>query len=345
MAPPLRFGVVHDFRCPPGSDITMPQVYGETFEQVELAESLGFELCWFTEHHFIEDGYLPNFVPVAAAAAARTTTMRFSTDICLMPFRHPIRLAEDLAILDNISNGRMELGIGMGYAQHEFDGFGIPRSRRVSLTEEAIEILRLAWTGEPFSYEGKRYRFSDLRVTPDPVQDGGPPLWIAATGEPGAKRAARYSTNLLPQGPKTTTVDPWRAAVAAAGDDPDDKRIGLIRGVFVTDDAEREWTPIAEAEAYRRHVYVGLIKASGDHGPRPKPTGDRPRPELPLNPLVWTVGDADHCVAELTKVIADHGLTDLVTWGGPPGLPPSVMNRSLERLANEVIPRVRSAIG
>ena len=178
MTPSLRFGIVHDFRCPQGSEITMPQVYGETFEQIEHAEQLGLDLCWFTEHHFIPDGYLPNFVPVAAAAASRTTHMKFSTDICLLPFRHPIRLAEDLAILDNISNGRMELGAGMGYASHEFQGFDIPISRRVSLTEETLQVLKLAWSGEAFNFEGKRYRFSDLRVTPDPVQQGGPPLWL-----------------------------------------------------------------------------------------------------------------------------------------------------------------------
>ncbi|MDH4077760.1 MAG: LLM class flavin-dependent oxidoreductase, partial [Acidimicrobiia bacterium] len=169
MALPLRFGIVHDFRCPPGSDVPMPRVYAETFEQIELAEQLGLELCWFTEHHFIEDGYLPNFVPVAGAAAARTTTMRFSTDICLLPFRHPIRLAEDLAILDNISDGRMELGAGMGYAAHEFAGFGVPRKNRVSLTEETLDILRLAWMGERFSYHGKRWSFDDVLVTPRPV--------------------------------------------------------------------------------------------------------------------------------------------------------------------------------
>ena len=142
----LRFGIVHDFRCPPGSDVAMPRVYAETFEQIELAEQWGLDLCWFTEHHFVDDGYLPNFVPVAGAAAARTTTMRFSTDICLLPFRHPVNLAEDLAILDNISGGRMELGAGMGYAAHEFAGFGIPLSRRLSLTEETLQILRLAWS-------------------------------------------------------------------------------------------------------------------------------------------------------------------------------------------------------
>lgn len=346
MAQLLRFGIVHDFRCPPGCEIPMPRVYAETFEQIALAEQVGLELCWFTEHHFLDDGYLPNFVPVAGAAAARTSTMRFSTDICLMPFRDPIRLAEDLAILDNISDGRMELGAGMGYAAHEFAGFGLPISRRVSLTEEAIEVLRLAWSGEPFTYEGKRYSYRDLRVTPDPVQRGGPPLWIAATSLAGAERAARYDTHLLPQGPKASVLDPWQAALRADGRDPGDKRVGLIRGVFVTDDPERDWPPIAEAERYRRNVYVKMIKASTDHkdSPRASDSPREQRPPDPLNPLVWTVGDVDHCVAELSALMTDHGLTDLVTWGGPPGLAPSVMNASIERFATEVVPRIRASM-
>lgn len=341
MALPLRFGIVHDFRCPPGSDVPLPRVYAETFEQIELAEQWGMELCWFTEHHFIDDGYLPNFVPVAGAAAARTSRMRFSTDICLLPFRHPVRLAEDLAILDNISNGRMELGAGMGYAAHEFAGFNTPLSRRVSLTEETIEILQRAWRGEPFTFEGKRWSFKDLRVTPDPVQPGGPPLWIAATSRAGAERAARFDTHLLPQGPKQSVLEPWQAALRASGRQPEQYRVGIIRGVFVTDDPERDWPPIAEAERYRRNVYVGLIKSSADHGPRPS----GPRPQIPLNPLEWTVGPPDQVIAELTSFMAEHQVTDLVTWGGPPGLAPSVMNASLERFAKEVIPALRANLG
>jgi alkanesulfonate monooxygenase SsuD/methylene tetrahydromethanopterin reductase-like flavin-dependent oxidoreductase (luciferase family) len=343
MALPLRFGVVHDFRCPPGSDVPMPRVYAETFEQIELAEQVGLELCWFTEHHFIDDGYLPNFVPVAGAAAARTTRMRFSTDICLLPFRDPIRLAEDLAILDNISNGRIELGGGMGYAAHEFAGFGVPLSRRVSLTEEVVQILRLAWQGERFSFHGKRFHIDDLRITPDPVQPGGPPLWLAATSRAGAERAARFDTNLLPQGATSEVLGPWQEALRADGRDPGAYRVGLIRGVFVTDDPERDWPPVKAAEAYRRRVYGGLIHGSSDREQMRRPAGsDAP---VPLNPLAWTVGDVDHCVAELTALMADHGITDLVTWGGPPGLAPSVMNPSIERFATEVVPRVRAALG
>jgi alkanesulfonate monooxygenase SsuD/methylene tetrahydromethanopterin reductase-like flavin-dependent oxidoreductase (luciferase family) len=337
MGLPLRFGVVHDFRCPPGSDVPMPRVYAETFEQIALAEQWGLELCWFTEHHFIDDGYLPNFVPVAGAAAARTSRMRFSTDICLLPFRHPVRLAEDLAVLDNISGGRMELGAGMGYAAHEFAGFGLPRSRRVSLTEETIEVLRLAWSGEPFTFEGRRWSFSNLRVTPDPVQPGGPPLWVAATSRAGALRAARFDTHLLPQGARHAVLDPWGEELRATGRDPAAYRVGLIRGVFVSDDVERDWPAIAAAERYRRNVYVGLIKASADQMGR----GDGPRQPIPLNPLEWTVGDTEHCIAELAGLMGDHGITDLVTWGGPPGLAPSVMNASLERFARDVVPAVR----
>ena len=95
-------------------------------------------------HHFVDDGYLPSWIPVASAMAARTKHARFSCDVCLLPFNHPIRLAEDLAVLDNLSNGRVEIGVGMGYAPHEFRGFGLPVSRRLSLTDEGLAVLRPA---------------------------------------------------------------------------------------------------------------------------------------------------------------------------------------------------------
>src|SRR3954465_3621614 len=157
--PPLRFGVAHDFRCPPGSQYSLQDVYAQTIEQVATLHRLGLGLVWFSEHHFVEDGYLPSFVPVAAAVAAVTNNVRISTDIALLPFAHPIRLAEDLAVLDQLSGGRMELGVGLGYAVHEFRAFGIPRSRRGSLPEECVDVPRLAGSGERFSYAGKRSRF------------------------------------------------------------------------------------------------------------------------------------------------------------------------------------------
>jgi alkanesulfonate monooxygenase SsuD/methylene tetrahydromethanopterin reductase-like flavin-dependent oxidoreductase (luciferase family) len=335
--PPLRFGVAHDFRCPPGSPYTLQDVYAQTLEQLALLDELGLDLVWFSEHHFVEDGYLPSFAPVAGATAAVTKRMRISTNIALLPFSHPIRLAEDLAILDQISGGRMELGAGLGYAPHEFRAFGIPVSRRVSLTEECIDVLKLAWTGERFSYHGKRYQFDDVTVTPAPVQPGGPPLWIASTSELSAARAARYATNVLPQGPRGVVLDGWREQVRAAGRDPQDHRVGIIRSFLVTDDPERDWPPLRAAERYRMKVYGRFAEEAGKGGKAAFLEPDR-------IPQKVVVGDPQHCADELIAFIREFGLTDVVTWGSAPGLPPADLTPSMVRFTTEVLPIVRAEL-
>jgi alkanesulfonate monooxygenase SsuD/methylene tetrahydromethanopterin reductase-like flavin-dependent oxidoreductase (luciferase family) len=333
--PPLRLGVVYDFRNPPDSGIETSRLYAEILEQVEWLDRLGLDLVWFTEHHFVEDGYLPSWTPVVGGMAARTRRVRFSSDICLLPFSHPVRLAEDLAVLDNLSGGRVEVGIGMGYAPHEFRGFGIPLPQRVSRTEEGLEILRRCFTGERFSFHGTRYHLDDVVIRPRYVQPGGPPLWLAAMSLAGAERAARFGCHLLPQGPREQVLDPWRAAVAAAGRDPGAYRVGIIRPCLVSDDPEREWPAIRTAERYRDQLYRQFFAEAGRHQ-----AVDWRAPRIPQT---WVIGDADHCVAQLSAFIAEHGITDLVTWGVPPGLRPEQMNASLERFARDVAPRLRIA--
>jgi len=329
---PLRFGVMYDCRHVPGGDMTMTDVYAATIEQAVLADELGFDHVWFTEHHFLEDGYLPAFQPLAGAIAARTKQIRISNDIALLPLYHPIRLAEELAVLDQISNGRMEFGIGMGYVPKEFDAFGVPLRNRVSMTDEAIEILRLAWGEGPFSFRGKRYNLSNIDVHPKPVQPGGPPLWIAAMKEPGALRAARFGTNLLPQGRREEVLDPWRDAVNAKGEDPDDYRVGIIRSVYVTDDRERDWPKIREAERFRMGVYGSFMAETPDEYGWGSSDG------IPQNVIV---GDATQVTQEISEFINTYGITDIATSGLPPGIEPEFMAANLERLASEVIPNLR----
>ena len=329
---PLRFGVMYDCRHVPGGDMTMTDVYAATIEQAVLADELGFDHVWFTEHHFLEDGYLPAFQPLAGAIAARTKQIRISNDIALLPLYHPIRLAEELAVLDQISNGRMEFGIGMGYVPKEFDAFGVPLRNRVSMTDEAIEILRLAWGEGPFSFKGKRYNLSNIDVHPKPVQPGGPPLWIAAMKEPGALRAARFGTNLLPQGRREEVLDPWRDAVNAKGEDPDDYRVGIIRSVYVTDDRERDWPKIREAERFRMGVYGSFMAETPDDYGWGSSDG------IPQNVIV---GDATQVTQEISEFINTYGITDIATSGLPPGIEPEFMAANLERLASEVLPNLR----
>lgn len=330
--PDLRFGVCYDFRNPPDSGRSHHTLYQQVLEQVQWLDRLGADLVWFTEHHFVEDGYLPSWVPVAGAMAAITEHVRFGTDICLMPFNHPIRLAEDLAVLDNLSGGRVELGLGMGYAPHEFRGFGMPVSHRVSLMDEGIDVLQRCFSGERFSYRGKRYQFDDVVITPGYVQPGGPPLWIAAMSEAGARRAARFGTHFLPQGLKRRSFDTWVDALQADGRRPDDHRIGIIRSVLVTDNRTADWPLVRAAEKYRMALYQRFFEESGEG------LGETGEPI----PQTWIVGDADHCVAELTSFIETFGITDVVTMAVPPGLSTEQMNGSLERLFRDVVPRVKA---
>ena len=330
----LRFGVCYDFRNPPDSGVTDRALYAEVLEQVRWLDKIGADLVWFTEHHFVDDGYLPSWTPVAGAMAAVTDRVRFGTDICLLPFNHPVRLAEDLAVLDNLSGGRVELGVGMGYAPHEFRGFGLPVSRRVSLMDEGIEVLQRCFTGERFSYRGKRYQLEDVVITPGYVQEGGPPLWIAAMSEAGAVRAARYGTNFLPQGMRGRSFDPWVDALRADGRNPADHRVGIIRSVLVTDDRDTDWPLVRAAEKYRMALYQRFFEESGEG------FGD-PADAIPQT---WIVGDVQHCVDELKRFIETFGITDIVTMAVPPGLRAEQMSASLERLFREVVPRVRAEV-
>ena len=329
-----RFGVCYDFRNPPNSGIPDQQLYAEALEQVAWLDGLGADIVWFTEHHFVDDGYLPSWIPVASAMAALTTKVRFSTDICLLPFNHPIRLAEDLAVLDQISNGRVEIGAGMGYAPHEFRGFGVPVSRRVSLMDESIEVLQRCFTGERFSFRGKRFEFDDVVIRPGYVQAGGPPLWIAAMSKAGAERAARFEANLLPQGLRADSFDHWVNILRDTNRRSDDYRIGVIRGILVTDDRERDWPSVRAAERYRMELYQRFFEESGEGMGT---EGDR-------IPQTWIVGDVETCVEALHEFIVEFGMTDLVTWGAPPGLRPAEMNNSLEKLFRDVVPRVRERL-
>jgi len=338
MPPALRFGVAYDFRNPPGSTMSNPELYARVLAQAELVDRLGYDQIWITEHHFVEDGYVPSFVAVAGAIAARTLRVRISSDILLLPFANPLRLAEDLAVLDNLSGGRMELGVGMGYAPHEFRAFGVARRERVSRTEEGIEVLRRAWSGERFDFHGAHWRFDGALVRPRPVQPGGPPLWLAAMSEAGARRAARLGLNLLPQGDRRLVLDPWRADLEAAGRRADDFRVGIIRPWLVTRDRERDWPAVRAAERYKGRIYADWLRESGDAVTLAAAGAS---PDARPIPQTWIVGDAEECRAELARFVAEFGVTDVVTWGVPPGVAPEAMNASLERFASEVMPLLR----
>jgi alkanesulfonate monooxygenase SsuD/methylene tetrahydromethanopterin reductase-like flavin-dependent oxidoreductase (luciferase family) len=175
----LRIGIgLFTGQIPPGSARTFAQEYAETLELVRLAESLGFDSAWVSEHHGSSDGYLPSLLPMLAAFAAVTERIALGTGVVLAPLHDPLRLAEDAAVVDQLSGGRLILGLGVGWRQEEFRMFEASMRYRGLRTEETVEVLRRAWTGRRFSFEGRVLSCDRVRVTPPPARPGGPPIYL-----------------------------------------------------------------------------------------------------------------------------------------------------------------------
>ncbi len=215
--------------APDGKNIA--RVIDELVEQAELCEQVGFDGFFFTEHHQQEDGYLPSPVLLSGMIGMRTQRIKVGSCVLLAPLYHPIRLAEDIAVVDQATKGRMVAAVGIGYQPHDFDAFGVPIKQRARRTEEIVEILRLAWTGQPFSYESKYHTIDNVRVTPPAYQQPGPPIWLAGWVPAGLERAGRMG-------------DGWIA-------DP-------IQSLAVIKDYAKQYR--AEARKHGRKPYVVLMR-------------------------------------------------------------------------------------
>ncbi|HEY1465789.1 MAG TPA: LLM class flavin-dependent oxidoreductase [Acidimicrobiales bacterium] len=190
------FGLRFDFRNPGFAGTTMDERYRAALAMAEWADHLGAVALILSEHHGSDDGYLPSPLPLAAAMAARTSNVRINLAALVASFHDPLRLAEDIAVVDLISEGRLDLIITNGYVGDEFAMFGQPISGRAQRTTELVSVLRQAWTGEPFEYRGRT-----VTVTPRPHQDGGPKISLGGSTEPAARRAARIGDGFMPTTP------------------------------------------------------------------------------------------------------------------------------------------------
>ena len=330
----IKFGYMLDFRNPGFSGLGFSDFYAAMFRQIEFAEQAGLDSIWLTEHHFTDDGYLSAIMPTLAAVAARTRRMTVGTYVLLAPFYHPLRLAEDAAAIDVFSNGRLRLGIGMGYRAEEFDGFQVSRKTRLSRTLETIEIMKRAWTGERFSFEGKHYSFQDVRVLPRPVSRPHPELlWGGMTPtaiERGAQMGLSFACNL---GLREVTL--YRDALRKHGKDPSAYSIVNSRIVYVADNAEQAWQDIGQAAMYQAELYGKWLSEASDGGQD------------------WIVADADRIkrnsvlgtateVAErLSAIIAATPMTEMILNMQLPGLAPDKAMRSLERFVANALPALR----
>ena len=237
----MEFVISYDMRAP-GFGAPVSDLYSAALDQCAWADEIGFDCVGFGEHHGAEDGYLPSPIAMAGAIAGRTRRIKIRPNVLLAPLYDPIKLAEDLAVLQYLSQGRLEVVIGAGYRPSEFEMFGQRREDRKARYLQAFETLRRAWTGEVFEYEGR-----SIRVTP--VPDPPPPLLLGGVHEAVARRAAHVADGYYP--PNGENWDIYRAECIRLGQ-PDPgvcKRLGPIF-THVTRTPDKDWERIAPHAAH-----------------------------------------------------------------------------------------------
>jgi alkanesulfonate monooxygenase SsuD/methylene tetrahydromethanopterin reductase-like flavin-dependent oxidoreductase (luciferase family) len=337
----MRVGTIVGFQNPPQWRTGWPELYASTLDFVGEAERLGFDLVWLTEHHFADDGYCPALMPVAAAIAARTTRLRIGTKVMLMPFHHPVRLAEDIAVVDVISGGRLEIGLAAGYRTAEFTGFGIPHDERAARAREGLAVLEQALTGETFSHSGRFHALGPARITPPPVQQPVP-IWWGARSAGAIRHAAKRGHHLaladFDEDLCATDYETYRDALVEYGRRPDEYRVVSVTSVFVDEDPQRAAALAAPHIRYQQLQYQRWFAQAGDRAIPPGPAETSPA-DLPSGCLV---GTPEQVRDEILAVHRRVPFTDFSFWTLLPGMKPSTALGSLELFAERVLPALRS---
>jgi probable F420-dependent oxidoreductase len=335
----MRYGVIFSCQDPEGSPIGHPAVYESALACAVAAEEQGYDWINVTEHHVAADGYLPALFVLLAAMAARTERIRLSTGMLILTLHSPLRIAEEAAVLDIISGGRLTLGVAAGYREVEFQAMQVDYRTRGKRFVESLELLRLAWTGEPFTFEGEIFSFPELVVRPVPLQRPGIPLWLGGTTEVALRRAVRHGAPVFPGATdeiamvaqRMASYDRLREELDPPAHPAAPRELVLPRLAVVADTTE---------EARRRALpgIRAMLQTYQSWGLPIDFTAMLSDWEL-LDDLV-IAGDSEHCRACVDRY-AELGLTDLLLQFAIPTLEPAVIAESQARFMAEVATSAR----
>jgi len=239
----LKVGVLQFFSWPQRR-VDLAIVYARALDRIQIMDQTGYDAVWLAEHHFSAFSVCPSVHMVGTMAAARTTRLRIGTAVSLAAFYHPLRLAEEVALLDQLSGGRVNWGAGRGFARVEFTAFDVAPEDSAPRFRETVEIVLKAWTDERLSFAGKYFHFDDLEVLPKPLQQPHPPVWMAASSEDAIGWAAGRGFSIL-MDPHSAHAEIGRKRhlyaerLAAAGFSDRGRDIPMARLVALSDSATK----------------------------------------------------------------------------------------------------------
>ncbi len=341
MSVDLGFGLITCQRYP-GDRRTDRELYAEALALAEDAERLGFDSVWTSEHHFVDDGYLPSVLPLSAAIAARTRRVLVGTGLMLAPLHEPLRVAEDAAVVDLISGGRLVLGVGLGWRAEEFEALGVLLRDRVRRLEDSIAVYRQAWSGELVT-GGELLSYPDVPVRPLPARPGGPPIWIGGLTEPAIRRAGRLADGFMATEVTPSSlahqVELAREAFARAGrEGPFAVAVHLPTFAWHGDDA---WELVRRHHWYITWKYDDMDEARHRAGDPPEPPEIDAELEEQLRGqiVMGTPGE----VVERIRALAEAAGGDLhyIARLYYPGMAPDVQREAIRIFAEEVAPALR----
>ena len=353
----MRFGTYYFLQAPPA--VSHPDVVHGELEQIVWTEELGFDSIWLTEHHFIEYGLSVSPALLATAAAMRTQRVRIGLAAAILPFHDPIRLAEELAFVDVLSGGRLDVGVGRGNRPVEFEGYRVPQIESRERFDETLAILIRAWTSERFSFEGRHFTIPEVRVIPKPLQQPHPPLYIVCvspdTIEATALRGVPMLNSIL-RGPVDQLVaqrDTYVKACKKAGRSEEETaallaRWGVSRHIYVASSDAQARAEARDAEMWYQDALRRFLVPDDIERVHPLlQPGFRATAER-LGPISWdqlvaetlAVGSPD-TVADKIAEMQRLGVGEVLCWMNFGGLSQAHVRRSMELFAREVMPRFR----
>ncbi|HET9423105.1 MAG TPA: LLM class flavin-dependent oxidoreductase [Nocardioides sp.] len=326
----MKIGLHYSFQVGPGE--SGQSVVERGLRDIAKADTRGFSSVVFAEHHFLDDGWLPRPMLLASAAAAVTQRMRIGTDIVILALHHPVAVAEETAVLDLMSGGRAVLGVGLGWMEAEFDGFGVPYRQRARIYQSSIGVVRRLLDGEVVDGEG-HYSFRGARVRPLPVNPDGVPLWMGALEDPGVRRAAVSGDAwVMPPGNR---IDKLRGQLAlfretreAAGVPPVVEQ-PLRREAFVAETDEEAWRLFAPGI---RHEYGKVYRPLHPTYPDDDSIDSLKRWADGL----FLIGSPETVAAELRRYEEELGVTECLVRFQLPGVSEGAIGDALDGFAETI---------
>ena len=331
----MKVGVLQFFGWP-DRRVPLRNVYERALDRIEIMDRSGYEAVWLAEHHFQSFSVCPSIHMMATLVAARTRRLRIGTAVSLAAFYHPLRLAEEVALLDILSGGRVNWGAGRGFHRQEFEVFGVPPDESAARFREAVDIVLAAWRNERLTFTGRFHSFENVEVLPKPLQQPHPPVWLAASSDESIKRAAHDGFAIL--------MDPHSAhqeiarklalyhdGLRAARFDPATREVPIARLVAIADTTARAEEIARRGARWLTDSYAN-VQATAPAGPGTfMPFGEGDPVERYMNGVIIH-GTADAVADELLRLEADLPLRSLL-------LAP-LSEETFRRFTDDVLPRV-----